>query len=639
MSSGPSADRGQPASSRSPRAKVQPRERLVEEQQPRLGLEQPGQEHLLALALGDHAERTSASPADPGELHELERCGAVRVGVGVPPRLERAVLAGHHDVERVERRGEAPHHRAAHEPDAGPHRTPVRRTQPFPEDFDRPRRGVQPRARDREQGRLPRSVRARSPPHRSPAATVQSTPARSVRPSRPDRNALQSQHRVADAAEAWHAPATVLGTLRPLGAARSCREREAGYVSRSWPASGPIRSRRPRTSRRCATLARDVAERELAPERAALGRDRGVPAGVVGRDPQGRPVRHHDRRALRRHGHGRHRGRDRARGARPRRRVERDPRPAHLQRSAARDRAPRHRRDEGALAADGGDRARRSSASASARPRPARPSTTCAPGSRPTATATASTPTRTTSPAGTRPRACLVWCRFPGSEGTKGIGAVVVDLEADGVTRRGHPREDGPARHERGRARLRRRAHRARATCCSPATRRTATSFKTLIAHINHERCGNAAMCIGAAQGALEYAVALHERAHRSAASRSPTSRACSGRSPTWRRSSRPRGCCSSARVHLAGPHGTPPALETAMAKTAANLAAKFVCDEAIQLLGGYGYSPRVPGRARVPRHPRALHRRGHRRDPAQLHRHATCCGARSTSAGGRRLA
>ena len=29
---------------------------------------------------------------------------------------------------------------------------------------------------------------------------------------------------------------------------------------------------------------------------------------------------------------------------------------------------------------------------------------------------------------------CLVWCRFPESEGTKGIGAVVVDLEADGVT-------------------------------------------------------------------------------------------------------------------------------------------------------------------------------------------------------------
>ena len=45
----------------------------------------------------------------------------------------------------------------------------------------------------------------------------------------------------------------------------------------------------------------------------------------------------------------------------------------------------------------------------------------------------------------------------------------------------------------------------------------------------------------------------------------------------------------------MAGSTGTPPALETAMAKTAANLAAKFVCDEAIQLLGGYGFSREYP--------------------------------------------
>src|SRR4029077_11325072 len=47
--------------------------------------------------------------------------------------------------------------------------------------------------------------------------------------------------------------------------------------------------------------------------------------------------------------------------------------------------------------------------------------------------------------------------------------------------------------------------------------------------------------------------------------------------------------------VRLAGPHGTPPPLETAMAKTAANLAAMFVCDEVIQLLGGYGFSREYP--------------------------------------------
>ncbi|HEY6426943.1 MAG TPA: acyl-CoA dehydrogenase family protein, partial [Acidimicrobiales bacterium] len=47
--------------------------------------------------------------------------------------------------------------------------------------------------------------------------------------------------------------------------------------------------------------------------------------------------------------------------------------------------------------------------------------------------------------------------------------------------------------------------------------------------------------------------------------------------------------------VRLAGAGGTPPALETAIAKTAANLAAKFVCDEAMQIHGGYGYSREYP--------------------------------------------
>src|SRR5690349_3070419 len=35
---------------------------------------------------------------------------------------------------------------------------------------------------------------------------------------------------------------------------------------------------------------------------------------------------------------------------------------------------------------------------------------------------------------GHKARACLVWCRFPGGDGAKGIGAVLVDLEADGVS-------------------------------------------------------------------------------------------------------------------------------------------------------------------------------------------------------------
>ena len=101
-------------------------------------------------------------------------------------------------------------------------------------------------------------------------------------------------------------------------------------------------------------------------------------------------------------------------------------------------------------------------------------------------------------------------------------------------------------------------------------------------------------MCVGAAQGSLEYAIGyMNERTI--------------GGKPIaelqglqWKIADMATQI-EGARllllraVHLAGPHGTPPALETAMAKSAANLAAKFVCDEAIQLLGGYGYSREYP--------------------------------------------
>ena len=194
---------------------------------------------------------------------------------------------------------------------------------------------------------------------------------------------------------------------------------------------------------------------------------------------------------------------------------------------------------------------------------------------------------------GHKARCCLVWCRFPGSEGARGIGAVVVDLESEGVTVAGTHVKMG----------LRGTSEAELAfddVYVGPedvllhGEADNADAFKTLISHINHERCGNAAMCVGAAQGALEYAVTyINERT-------------VGGRpigeyqGLQWKiadMATQLEGArlLLQRAVRLAGPHGTPPALETAMAKTAANLAAKFVCDEAIQLLGGYGYSREYP--------------------------------------------
>jgi alkylation response protein AidB-like acyl-CoA dehydrogenase len=189
--------------------------------------------------------------------------------------------------------------------------------------------------------------------------------------------------------------------------------------------------------------------------------------------------------------------------------------------------------------------------------------------------------------------ACLVWCRFPESVGTKGIGAVVVDLQAPGVTVTGtHVKMGLRATSEAELAFDDVRVEPADVLLWGdPAN---SESFKTLISHINHERCGNAAMCVGAAQGALEYAVQyMGER-------RVGDKTLGDFQGLQWKiadMATQLEGArlLLQRAVHMAGAHGTPPALETAMAKTAANLAAKFVCDEAIQLLGGYGFSREYP--------------------------------------------
>jgi len=189
--------------------------------------------------------------------------------------------------------------------------------------------------------------------------------------------------------------------------------------------------------------------------------------------------------------------------------------------------------------------------------------------------------------------ACLVWTRWPGGDGARGIGAVLVDLTREGVSVTGTHKKMGL----RGMTEAELAFDNVR---IDPEDVLLAgdldgtTSFTTLLAHLNHERCGNASMCIGAAQGALEHAVRyMNEREIGDA----PLTRL---QGLQWKIADMATQL-EAARlllyraVTMAGPHGTPPALETAMAKMAANLAAKFVCDEAIQIHGGYGYSREYP--------------------------------------------
>ncbi len=187
----------------------------------------------------------------------------------------------------------------------------------------------------------------------------------------------------------------------------------------------------------------------------------------------------------------------------------------------------------------------------------------------------------------------LVWCRWPGGEGAKGIGAVVVPMDRDGVSVTG--RHEGMGIHAATEAEIAFDAVEVTADdvllAGDPAT---TDAFKVLLAHLNHERCGNASMCVGAAQGALEHSI------------RYMNDRELNGRPIAelqglqWKLADMAvqlegARLLLGRAVRLAGEGGTPPAMETALAKSAANLAAKYVCDEAIQIHGGYGYSHEYP--------------------------------------------
>ena len=264
---------------------------------------------------------------------------------------------------------------------------------------------------------------------------------------------------------------------RPDTVVRPDRGQACRLRSRGWSgATARARSPRPRTSSRAAPARPRRRRARARADGPPLGRDRGVPAGVVGRDAQGRPVRHHDRRAVRR--------RWAWATSRPRSCSRSSPGPTCRARSspsssstARRARsstsAPTRMKDRwlpiaatrrgAVLHRDQRDRGRLGGQPHAG---PAHPRRRRLP------------PQRLQELRDRRAQGALrasCGAASPGSEGTKGIGAVVVDLERRRRDGRRHAREDGAARHERSRARVRRRAHRARGRAARAATRRTAS--------------------------------------------------------------------------------------------------------------------------------------------------------------------
>ena len=188
----------------------------------------------------------------------------------------------------------------------------------------------------------------------------------------------------------------------------------------------------------------------------------------------------------------------------------------------------------------------------------------------------------------------LVWCRWPGGEGAKGIGAVIVPTDREGVSVTG--RHKGMGIHAATEAELAFDGVEITEDDILIAGDPANTeAFKVLLSHLNHERCGNAAMCVGRGPGRARARGALHERAgHRRPAARRPAGPAVeAGRHGGAAR----RGPAAAGPGRAPGRRRRAPRRRSRrrMAKTAANLAAKFVCDEAMQIHGGYGYSREYP--------------------------------------------
>ena len=117
--------------------------------------------------------------------------------------------------------------------------------------------------------------------------------------------------------------------------------------------------------------------------------------------------------------------------------------------------------------------------------------------------------------------------------------------------------------------------------------------MRIALSALDSGRLGIAACATGLAQAALDCAVDYAGQ-RRQFGRRSRSSRASSSCSPRWRRRSTPPGrrTCMAARKRDAG---RPFTRDAAVAKLTATDAAMRVTTDAVQVLGGYGYTRDYP--------------------------------------------
>ena len=177
--------------------------------------------------------------------------------------------------------------------------------------------------------------------------------------------------------------------------------------------------------------------------------------------------------------------------------------------------------------------------------------------------------------------ACMV---RTGGEGPRGISCVVVERDAPGLSFGAQEKKLGW--HSQPTAMV------IFDDCRVPLAHRIGREgegFKIAMQGLDGGRINIAACALGAARACYERARPTCWSGGSSAAAW-PTSRRCSSGLPTWRPSSRRRGSWSIGRQTRSTGNAADATMACAMAKRFATDVAFKVCNDALQLHGGYGY-------------------------------------------------
>jgi hypothetical protein len=191
-----------------------------------------------------------------------------------------------------------------------------------------------------------------------------------------------------------------------------------------------------------------------------------------------------------------------------------------------------------------------------------------------------------------RATSLLVFCRLPGTTGAKGIGALVVEQDANGM----QLVSDQPKMGGRGVPEYVLGFEEVRidpqAVILAPQAD-SSRGAAIMLKQFNPERCGNSAMCLGAARAALELSL-VHLRRRRQFGREIAEFQGLQWKVVDM-------ACkLDAARMMLmraaeSDDDGFPSTRYTSMAKVFVNESAEEICREAIQIHGHWGYTRDLP--------------------------------------------